>query len=458
MKKKKFFLIFILVASICFALASFQSSPISRDPYMQMGTSDSIVIVWRTSRTIKPRVLFSEKLENRDREVFLEEISVDRSASLRSGDEDERSYLFSAPEGTHQYSAHLKNLKADTLYYYTIYDGDEAIAGGDLEHFFRTYPIDNARPLRFWVLGDSGKGNEAQKEVFQGLQGYLKKKNISLDFYLHMGDMAYRNGEDFEFQENFFSVYKSLLRQVVCWPTIGNHESYTGKVGYRPYNDAYVLPTKAESGGVPSGTESYYSFEIGSIHFISLDSENLNRHPAGEMALWLKKDLEKNKKDWTIAYCHHPPYTKGTHDSDTEIEHIEIREYIMPILESGGVDIVLGGHSHIYERSMLMDGAYKTPTSSKGVILDYGDGDRQGDGAYIKRAGIHPHEGTIAIVVGNGGAELSQGWVSSVMKKTLLEHGSVVIEVHQKTLKAVMINQRGQIRDRFHLVKSIKGE
>ena len=56
-----------------------------------------------------------------------------------------------------------------------------------------------------------------------------------------------------------------------------------------------------------------------------------------------------------IAYWHQPPYTKGTHDSDTEIMCIEMRQNIMPILEQYGVDLVLNGHSHGYERSYLID-------------------------------------------------------------------------------------------------------
>src|SRR5688572_22310185 len=62
----------------------------------------------------------------------------------------------------------------------------------------------------------------------------------------------------------------------------------------------------------------------------------------------------------------------------------------MPILEEAGVDLTLTGHSHIYERSMLIDGAYSTPTTARGVVLDDGDGNPAGDGAYLKGAGLQP--------------------------------------------------------------------
>src|SRR4030095_10302026 len=95
-------------------------------------------------------------------------------------------------------------------------------------------------------------------------------------------------------------------------------------------------------------------------------------------ARWLKVDLEQartGRTDWIVAFFHHPPYTKGTHDSDREMQLIEMRTHIMPILDSGGVDLVLTAHSHIYERSMLVDSAYATPTVAAGVIPNDGEGD-----------------------------------------------------------------------------------
>jgi len=69
------------------------------------------------------------------------------------------------------------------------------------------------------------------------------------------------------------------------------------------------------------------------------------------MANWLRADLDANTNQWLIAFWHHPPYSKGSHDSDDEIELIEMRQNIVPILEAHGVDLVVCGHSHNYERS-----------------------------------------------------------------------------------------------------------
>jgi hypothetical protein len=154
-----------------------------------------------------------------------------------------------------------------------------------------------------------------------------------------------------------------------------------------------------------------------------------------------------------VAFWHHPPYTKGSHDSDVEQDLVEMRTHVMPILESAGVDLVLTGHSHIYERSMLMDGAYSTPTVADGVILDDGDGDPQGDGPYRKSAGLNPHEGTVQVVAGHGGTGLGRTGSMPVMRKIIVEHGSVVVDIDGDALTAAMVDKRGDTRDLFRIVK-----
>jgi hypothetical protein len=288
------------------------------------------------------------------------------------------------------------------------------------------------------------------------MRAWVKQDGRPLDFWIHVGDMAYGTGRDVEFQSRFFESYQTTLRNSVCWPAMGNHEGHTskGSTGIGPYYDAYWVPTRAESGGLASGTEAYYSFDHGNIHFICLDSHDLDRKPSGSMAKWLKADLEKAKAEWLIAFWHHPPYTKGSHDSDKEADLIEVRHHLLPILESGGVDLVLTGHSHIYERSMLLDGAYSTnATVAENFILDDGDGDPRGDGAYLKGAGLRPHEGVVQVVAGHSGASLGRVGTSPVMRRTLVEHGSVLVDVEGDTLVGRMINREGVERDRFSLVK-----
>ena len=76
------------------------------------------------------------------------------------------------------------------------------------------------------------------------------------------------------------------------------------------------------------------------------------------MMTWLNADLADTTAQWIVAFFHHPTYTKGTHDSDREGRLVDMRQNFLPILEAGGVDLILTGHSHVYERSYFVDGHY----------------------------------------------------------------------------------------------------
>jgi hypothetical protein len=439
------------------------SNNVVRGPYVQLATPRSIFVVWRTHGPINPVVRFGVAPERFDRRVGREAtivrvaLSTNVNDPLRTTENRMLPKLHSAASGTFQYEARLTGLTPDAAYYYAVFDGEKRLTPPDESYRFRTHPlIGQNRPVRFWAVGDSGTGRETQAMVQQSMIQLTRHQRRPIDLYLHVGDMAYTRGRDVEFQSRFFEMYDTTLRNTVCWAAMGNHEGATSKGtnGVGPYYDAYVLPTRGEAGGLPSGMEAYYSFDYGRVHFICLDSHDLDRKPTGAMAKWLKADLERTKADWLIAFWHHPPYTKGSHDSDREKQLIEMRRHIMPIMESGGVDLVLTGHSHIYERSMLMDGAYATPTVAEGVILDDGDGDPRGDGPYRKSAGLHPNEGNVQVVTGHGGTTVRRKGTMPVMKRIIYpEHGSVIVDIAGDTLTSIMLNKYGEQRDLFSMVK-----
>lgn len=453
----QFISIGLATLSLLTALPLQAGTDFSRAPYLQLATENSIHIVWRTRKNITPSVRFGTSRDNLNLTSTIDNIHIRRTK--QDGNIPGHQPLFNAPKNTFQFEAKLTSLQPDTLYYYAIYDGDKRLHPINETYTFRTHPLPGTkRDIYFWVVGDSGRGNQMQKDVHQAMRHYNQKHNLTLDLYLHVGDMAYGSGKDPEFQANFFKIYNTTLRNTVCWPAMGNHEGYTsnGKSGVGPYYDAYISPTRGEAGGVPSGKESYYSFDYGRAHFIVLNSHDLDRRPSAAMAQWLREDLAKTcpkKTDWLIAYWHHPPYTKGSHDSDNEQQLIEMRQHIMPILESAGVDLVLTGHSHIYERSMLIDGAYETPTTAANKVLNDGDGHRDRDGAYQKSPGLNPHEGTVQIVTGHGGTGLHRRGYHPVMKRSIIQNGSTLVHISGNTLTTKMLNFRGQIVDTFHIEK-----
>ena len=438
----------------------------ARPPYVQLATPHSMTVVWRTDGPMMPLVRYGREVANLDQvsstnnTITRVGLTTNKTELLKLGQSQPELLrlprLHSAPVGCYQYEVRLTNLAPDTLYYYSVSDGERRLTEADASYHFVTLPMPGTpRGARFWVVGDSGTGREAQHTVHSAMIDFVKKDQRPLDFYIHVGDMAYNRGKDVEFQTRFFEPYEATLRHTVCWASMGNHEGLTsrGTNGIGPYYDAYVLPTRAEAGGLASGTEAYYSFDFGKAHFICLDSHDLDRKPTGMMARWLKMDMERTKADWVIAYFHHPPYTKGSHDSDREKQLIEMRTHIMPILESGGVDLVLSGHSHIYERSMLIDGAYATPTVAEGVVLDDREGNPKTDGPYRKSAGLTPNNGEIQIVAGHGGTTLRRKGTMPIMRKIIVEHGSVIVDVDGDTMRGIMLNKFGEIRDEFAILK-----
>lgn len=405
-----------------------QAQNLTRGPYLQQGTAQSVIIVWRTDSASDSRVDFGETLGNWQ--------EVKDSASVT------------------QHEIAITGLKADTTYYYRVGFGSTTLAGGDTQYRFRTAPTPGqTKKTRIWIVGDSGTGKTRQYEVRDAMLGWCS--GTLPDLYLHMGDMAYTSGTDSQFQNNFFVPYQDLLRNTVCWPTMGNHEGYTSTSATQTgaYYDAYVLPKDAEAGGLPSGTEAYYSFDYANVHFVVLDSHQTSREPNGAMLTWMKNDIAATNQEWLIAFWHHPPYTKGSHDSDTEGNLIDMRENALPLLEAAGVDLVLGGHSHIYERSFLVNGAYETPSTAAGKIVDFGDGKVNGNGPYQKSKTRASGEGTVYVVAGHGGTGVGQKGTHPLMYITDKTNGSCILDLQGNRLTLTNIRWDGTANDQFTLVK-----
>ena len=268
------------------------SAALTRGPYLQDSTPGSIVIRWRTSAAENSRVIYGTNLAARD-------LTNNHSASVTD------------------HIITLTNLAADTKYYYSIGASGTTLAGPGTNHFFLTHPLSGTpKPLRVWIIGDAGTQNADQVNVRNAFETY--NGTNTLHAWLQLGDNAYEVGSDADYQAAVFNIYTNELRNCVTWPTLGNHETaqLPDFVDTYPYFDIFTLPTAGEAGGVASGTEHYYSFDLGMVHFICLDSMTADRATNAAMAVWLRSDLAVTTNRWLIAFWHHPPYSKGSHDSD----------------------------------------------------------------------------------------------------------------------------------------------
>ncbi|MCZ6840365.1 MAG: DNRLRE domain-containing protein [Alphaproteobacteria bacterium] len=342
----------------------------------------------------------------------------------------------------------------DTRYYYSIGSDGGLLSGGDSGHFFATSPTPGTtKPTRVWIIGDSGTAN-ANAAAVRDAYKYNTGSTVT-DLWLMLGDNAYPDGTDSEFQAAVFDTYPELLRKIPLWPTLGNHDGHSADSASQagPYYDIFTLPTNGEAGGLASGTEAYYSFDYGNIHFVNLESYDTDRSPGGAMMTWLTNDLAANDKEWVIAFWHHPPYTKGSHDSDNESRLTDMRENALPILESYGVDLVLSGHSHSYERSHLLDGHYGTSDTLTGaMILDIGGGRETGAGAYDKPVD-GTNAGAVYAVAGSSGKTSGGSLDHPAMFTSLNSLGSMILEINGNRLDAQFIDESGSVDDNFTIIK-----
>ncbi len=405
---------------------------VSRGPYLQTETATSIIVRWRTDTATDSVVRYGTSPSQLNNAVSVAGTSTEHTVLITT-------------------------LTADTRYYYSVGNTAGALEGGSVDYSFVTAPVPGtAKPTRIWVIGDSGTANANARAVRDAYKTYTGSQPT--DLWLMLGDNAYNDGTDSQYQNAVFDTYPELLQQVVVWPVLGNHDGHSADSATEsgPYYDIFDLPRAAEAGGISSGTEAYYAFDYGNIHFIALDSFETDRSVSGAMLTWLENDLLANDKPWVIAFWHHPPYTKGSHNSDTESNLVDMRQNALPILENYGVDLILSGHSHSYERSMLIDGHYGlSSTLTNTMILNAGSGRSDTtDGAYSKTDGVAiPTEGAVYAVAGSSG-KISGGALNHpAMYISLNLLGSMVIDVNANQLDARFLDSTGIVQDYFTLLK-----
>ena len=421
-------------------LKGIDSNPdLSRGPYLHITTPSSAVLKWKTTLAANGRVRYGTT------QGALTDTQI-------------------VPALTLDHEMTITGLQPSTTYYYAVGTTDADLEGDDATHFFRTSPPQGSQtPLRLWVIGDHGIVSVAQRRVRTAYLDHVGANTAQA--WLWLGDNAYPDGTEAEFQPAVFeNMYEPVLRNTTLWPSPGNHDYNSGASAANntgPYYDLFAMPKNGQAGGIASNTEAYYSYDIGNVHLISLDSHDSPRSPTGAMATWLTNDLAdaRKRQEWIIAYWHHPPYTKGNHNSDsfTDPRSGDMRQNIEPILEANGVDLVLCGHSHTYERSFLINGHYGvSSTFNAGTMgVDMTPGRADGTGAYQKPGDLAANAGAVYTVCGVSGQKEPGGSLNHpvMFMSTGAEFGSMVIDIAGTTLNAQFINEVGTVVDHFDIVK-----
>jgi len=422
---------FLIFLSFVISMTMISDAALTRGPYLQSLGHESVVVRWQTNNNSPGTVRYGT-------------------------DPALLNLTASSPSNRSSHEIKITGLTPETIYYYQIEDGSVLAGGGD--HYWETHPVPGTiRPMRIWAVGDPGTANANQYRVRDSYIGYnnltgerLIPSRAHTDTMLMLGDIAYNDGTEAQFQSAVFEAYPSLLRNTGVYVTRGNHERNSAV-----YYNNLTMPMAGEHGGLASGTEAYYSFDRGHVHFVCLDSYGTDRSANSPMWTWLENDLASTTAEFIIAFFHHPPYTKGSHDSDREGDLIDMRTRALPIFDQYGVDLCLTGHSHSYERSNQIRGHYGLSSTFDPIsmMVNGGNGNILTDGAYQNGNG---DTGTVYIVAGSSG-KLSgsipsqAGW-HPVMHEMLREYGSVVIDVDGGRMDVGFLNDFGQIKDPFTIL------
>jgi 3',5'-cyclic AMP phosphodiesterase CpdA len=374
-----------LASLLAFASVS-EAARLTRTPYLQSVTPTSALVAFRTDADCAPRVRFG--------------LGTDTSR------------IATAPATGRIHVVKLEGLRAGAEHSYAV----EACGATTQPLRFTTASLPSSGRVRFAAVGDFGTG--ASTEVSVGRSILSRKPEL----FLALGDGAYDSGTEAEHQKNLFEPLAPLLAEVPMFATLGNHEYLTDKG--QPYLDNFYLPANN-----PTGTERYYSFDWGSAHFISLDSSCLlelgmtqGRCSLAEQRAWLIADLAATQQPWKIVFLHHPPWSSAEHGSE-----LKIREMFAPVFEQHGVDLVLTGHDHSYERTHPMKG---NAVASGGITY---------------------------VVVGTGSnakvfPSAQPGWSAMRSNRSI---GYLDVTIHQGTLSAQMVTPAGAVLDTFQLTKTL---
>ena len=180
--------------------------------------------------------------------------------------------------------------------------------------------------LKFAVIGDSGQPGDGQTAIAKQMAAW--RARFPFELVLMTGDNLYGRERPGDYEEKFSIPYKPLIDAgVKFYASLGNHDD-DGQTQYKLFN---------------MNGSKYYSFKPkNGVRFFALDSNYVDEKQLD----WLAKELAASGSDWKIAFFHHPLYSSGETHGSADVQ----RGLLEPLFLKHGVDVVITGHEHFYER------------------------------------------------------------------------------------------------------------
>jgi len=297
------------------------SVTLTRGPYLQWVTTNSIIVVWDTDVAADSRVEY--------------------------GLTPEYGVITTDPTLATHHAMTLTNLLPYTFYHYRVSSGGATLGQAGT---FRTAAPPMQPDFSFVVYGDTRTGIADHQSVV----GLIVA--LAPDFVIHTGDMVNKGGDVAEW-DTFFSVEQDLLRSIPQFPVIGNHEQEHGN-----YFDAFHLPNN----------ERWYSFDYGQVHFVMLQVDGFADYAPGTPQYeWLENDLASSNQKWKIVTFHQPVYSSGEYGRGPHVKALQ--NYLVPLFERHNVSMVFSGHDHLYERSVANEITYIISGGGGAPLYDQGN-------------------------------------------------------------------------------------
>lgn len=248
--------------------------------------------------------------------------------------------------------------------------------------------------VRIAVIGDAGTRGKDQMRVAKQI-AESDSEGRHFDAMLMTGDLVYDKGESDLTGQSVVQPYANIFKKSEIYPALGNHD---------------VESDEAEDIMRKLGREPTYVADIGPVHVISLNSNNVSDRQTD----WLKQALASSPttpETWVLPIMHHPAYSSSKHGSEKPV-----RDRWVPLFSQAGVKLVLAGHDHDYERTT-------------------------------------PQGGTVYITTGGGGAELYNAGRSGFTATSAMRHHFLDLTVYADRIEGKAVDVDGEVFDTFTINK-----
>jgi 3',5'-cyclic AMP phosphodiesterase CpdA len=375
--------------------------------HLQFGAdaSSHVVVSWHALQAVRnPRVLIGDLDGRLEQTAHAEHVSYTDAKSKRV---------------VHAYHARVEALKADSAYLYcALHDGAEPEFGT-----FRTAPRGRAA-FTFTSFGDQGTPTLGRAYVTPEPPGSIPKAPVYANdnlgspaagdttlgvertrplFHLFNGDLCYANLAEDRIRTwwDFWANNSRSARNRPWMPCPGNHENELGNgpIGYQAYQTYFSVPEAPGHTDVTRGL--WYAFTAGAVRVVSIANDDVCYQDAGSSYVhgysngaqktWLERELAAARAgrdiDWIVVCMHQVAISSVDHFNGADLG---IREEWLPLFDRYGVDLVVCGHEHHYERSHPIRGretnATLTPIPAE-TVTDV----------------IDTTKGTVHMIIGGGG-------------------------------------------------------